>query len=138
MPGLLGLLFYGLTVTVMMRIKPSLAVPGQPTSWREKLGSLAGLVPFFAVFLIIVMFIGTRQIRTRRPMAHIARGVLWYGSLFFVFFALRQMSIAEVNAYLFIEALLTVMLAVVILGEKLTPRKIVSRVPGTTVLTLSA
>jgi drug/metabolite transporter (DMT)-like permease len=83
-----------------------------------------------AVFLVIVMFIGTRQIRTRRPMAHIARGVLWYGSLFFVFFALRQMSIAEVNAYLFIEAFLTVMLAVVILGEKLTPRKIIATLLG--------
>jgi len=83
-----------------------------------------------AVFLIILMFIGTRSIRTRRPMAHIARGVLWYGSLFFVFFALRQMSIAEVNAYLFIEALLTVLLAVVILREKLTARKIIATVLG--------
>ncbi|WP_339859177.1 DMT family transporter [Thalassospira alkalitolerans] len=82
------------------------------------------------VFLVIVMFIGTRQIRTRRPYAHLARGVLWYGSLFFVFFALRQMSIAEVNAYLFIEALLTVMLAVVILGEKLTARKLIATVLG--------
>lgn len=82
------------------------------------------------VFLVIVMFIGTRQIRTRRPYAHLARGVLWYGSLFFVFFALRQMSIAEVNAYLFIEALLTVMLAVVILGEKLTVRKLIATVLG--------
>lgn len=82
------------------------------------------------VFLIIVMFIGTRSIRTRRPMAHIARGVLWYGSLFFVFFALRQMSIAEVNAYLFIEALLTVLMAVVILGEKLTLRKLIATVLG--------
>ncbi|UKV14444.1 DMT family transporter [Thalassospiraceae bacterium SW-3-3] len=83
-----------------------------------------------AVFLIILMFIGTRTIRTKRPYAHLARGVLWYGSLFFVFFALRQMSIAEVNAYLFIEALLTVMLAVVILGEKLTARKVTATVLG--------
>ncbi|MEQ8390004.1 MAG: DMT family transporter [Thalassospira sp.] len=83
-----------------------------------------------AVFLIILMFIGTRSIRTRRPMAHAARGLLWYGSLFFVFFALRQMSIAEVNAYLFIEALLTVLLAVVILGEKLTARKMIATLLG--------
>ncbi|RCK49163.1 DMT family transporter [Thalassospira profundimaris] len=83
-----------------------------------------------AVFLIVLMFIGVRPIRTRRPMAHIARGILWYGSLFFVFFALRQMSIAEVNAYLFIEALLTVLLAVVILGEKLTARKMIATLLG--------
>lgn len=82
------------------------------------------------VFVVVVCFVGTRQIRTRRPMAHIARGVLWYGSLFCVFFALRQMSISEVNAYLFIEALLTVMLAVVFFGEKLTARKIGATVLG--------
>lgn len=83
-----------------------------------------------AVFLVILTFIGTRSIRTKRPYAHLARGMLWYGSLFFVFFALRQMSIAEVNAYLFIEALLTVMLAVVILGEKLTARKVTATLLG--------
>ncbi|GHB14932.1 TRAP transporter large permease [Modicisalibacter luteus] len=54
-PGLLGLVMYALTVTVMMRIKPTLAVAGEPTRWAEKLGSLAGLVPFFAVFLIIIL-----------------------------------------------------------------------------------
>jgi drug/metabolite transporter (DMT)-like permease len=82
------------------------------------------------VFVGFVAVTGTRQIRTRRPFAHLARGVLWYGSLFCVFFALRQMSISEVNAYLFIEALLTVLLAVVFLGEKLTRRKIVATLLG--------
>lgn len=83
-----------------------------------------------AVFLAVVMFKGTDQLRTRRPVAHFLRGVLWYGSLFFIFFALRQMSIAEVNAYLFVEALLTVLLAVVVLGEKLTARKIMATLLG--------
>jgi drug/metabolite transporter (DMT)-like permease len=82
------------------------------------------------MFVVIVGFVGTRQIRTRRPFAHMARGVLWYSSLFCVFFALRQMSISEVNAYLFIEALLTVMLAVVFFGEKLTGRKIAATLLG--------
>ena len=54
-PGLMGLVFYALTVTVMMRLKPELAVPGEPTSWLQKLSSLAGLVPFFGVFLIIIL-----------------------------------------------------------------------------------
>ncbi|SDL39754.1 TRAP transporter, DctM subunit [Modicisalibacter muralis] len=54
-PGLMGLLFYALTVTLMMRVKPELAVPGEPTAWSEKLRSLAGLVPFFGVFLIIIL-----------------------------------------------------------------------------------
>ncbi|TDO07691.1 tripartite ATP-independent transporter DctM subunit [Halomonas ventosae] len=54
-PGLMGLLMYALTVTVVMRLKPSLAVAGEPTSWREKLASLGGLVPFFAVFLVMIL-----------------------------------------------------------------------------------
>ncbi|MBZ9557778.1 MULTISPECIES: TRAP transporter large permease [Modicisalibacter] len=54
-PGLMGLLFYALTVTVVVHLKPSLAVPGEPTSWREKIASLGGLLPFFAVFLVIIL-----------------------------------------------------------------------------------
>ncbi|WP_280548810.1 TRAP transporter large permease [Halomonas sp. 11-S5] len=54
-PGLMGLLMYALTVTVVMRLKPSLAVAGEPTSWLQKLASLGGLVPFFAVFLVMIL-----------------------------------------------------------------------------------
>ncbi len=32
---------YSLTVTVVMRLRPSLAVAGEPTSWREKLASMS-------------------------------------------------------------------------------------------------
>ncbi|MDR5859178.1 TRAP transporter large permease [Halomonas eurihalina] len=54
-PGLMGLVMYALTVTVVMRLRPSLAVAGEPTSWREKLASMSGLVPFFAVFLLMIL-----------------------------------------------------------------------------------
>ncbi|WP_275286723.1 TRAP transporter large permease [Halomonas elongata] len=54
-PGLMGLVMYSLTVTLVMRLKPSLAVAGEPTSWREKLASMGGLVPFFAVFLLMIL-----------------------------------------------------------------------------------
>ncbi|MGQ7249469.1 TRAP transporter large permease [Halomonas sp. V046] len=54
-PGLMGLAFYALTVSVVMRLKPSLAIAGVPTGWGEKLASLGGLVPFFAVFLIMIL-----------------------------------------------------------------------------------
>ncbi|WP_083607630.1 DMT family transporter [Thalassospira sp. TSL5-1] len=76
------------------------------------------------IFLAVLKFVGVDQIRTRRPYGHLLRGVIWYSSLFCIFFALRQMSISEVNAYLFIEALLTVLLSVVFLGERLTARKL--------------
>lgn len=53
-PGLIGLLFYALTVMVVIRIWPEMAGPGQPTGFGEKFRSLAGLVPFFTVFVIII------------------------------------------------------------------------------------
>lgn len=54
-PGLMGLLFYGLTIAVVMRLKPDLAVPGEPTSLRTKLRALGGLAPFGIVFLVIIL-----------------------------------------------------------------------------------
>lgn len=54
-PGLMGLLFYCLTITVVMKLRPSLAVAGEPTRWSQKLASLTGLVPFFGVFLLIIL-----------------------------------------------------------------------------------
>ncbi|MBR9773249.1 TRAP transporter large permease [Halomonas sp.] len=54
-PGLLGLVLYALTVSVVMRVKPELAVAGEATGWGEKLASLGGLVPFFAVFLVMIL-----------------------------------------------------------------------------------
>ncbi|NRB56948.1 MAG: TRAP transporter large permease [Salinicola sp.] len=54
-PGLMGLLFYALTVTVVVHLRPSLAASGERTSWLEKFASLAGLLPFFGVFLVIIL-----------------------------------------------------------------------------------
>jgi tripartite ATP-independent transporter DctM subunit len=54
-PGLLGLVMYSLTITVVMWLRPSLAVAGEPTAWKEKLLSLTGLVPFFGVFLVMIL-----------------------------------------------------------------------------------
>lgn len=54
-PGLLGLVMYSLTITVVMYLRPSLAVAGEPTAWKEKLLSLTGLVPFFGVFLVMIL-----------------------------------------------------------------------------------
>ncbi|MGK0543871.1 TRAP transporter large permease [Halomonas cupida] len=54
-PGLLGLVLYALTVSVVMRVKPGLAVAGEPTGWADKLASVGGLVPFFGVFLVMIL-----------------------------------------------------------------------------------
>jgi len=53
-PGLMGLVFYALTVSVVMRLWPDMAVPGEPTSLGEKVRSISGLLPFFIVFVIII------------------------------------------------------------------------------------
>ncbi|WP_431025156.1 TRAP transporter large permease [Halomonas sp. H5] len=54
-PGLMGLVMYALTVSVMMRLRPALAVAGEPTPWTAKLLSMGGLAPFFAVFLVMIL-----------------------------------------------------------------------------------
>lgn len=54
-PGLMGLVLYSLAVSLMMRIKPSLAVPGESTSWGKKVRSLAGLAPFVGIFLLLIL-----------------------------------------------------------------------------------
>ncbi|WP_277811354.1 TRAP transporter large permease [Chromohalobacter canadensis] len=54
-PGLMGLVFYSLAITIVMRLKPSLAVAGESTSWGDKIKSLAGLSPFFGVFLLLIL-----------------------------------------------------------------------------------
>lgn len=54
-PGLMGLVMYALTVTVVMRLRPALAVAGKRTSWRDKFASVSGLIPFFAVFLVMIL-----------------------------------------------------------------------------------
>ncbi|MCP1313502.1 TRAP transporter large permease [Halomonas sp. 707D7] len=54
-PGLMGLVMYALTVTVVMRLRPALAVIGERTSWRDKFASISGLIPFFAVFLVMIL-----------------------------------------------------------------------------------
>lgn len=55
LPGLLGLLLTVLTVFVVVRIWPDLAPHGEPTSLSAKVRSIVGLVPFFIVFLIIIL-----------------------------------------------------------------------------------
>lgn len=54
LPGLLGMVMYSLTVMIMVRWKPHLAQRGEPTSWKEKVLSLTGLIPFSFLFFIII------------------------------------------------------------------------------------
>lgn len=53
-PGLLGLVMYGLTVTVLVTLFPHIAQPGKATTFKEKILGLKGLIPFTGVFLFII------------------------------------------------------------------------------------
>lgn len=53
-PGLLGLVMYGLTVAVLVTLFPNMAQPGQATTIKEKLLGLKGLIPFTGVFVFII------------------------------------------------------------------------------------
>lgn len=54
-PGLLGLLFYSITVAIVVKINPSLATSGTPNSLKDKILAAVGLTPFLGVFLVIVV-----------------------------------------------------------------------------------
>lgn len=53
-PGLLGLVFYCLTIAVVVYINPDLAQEGKSTTFIEKIYGLKGLVPFTGVFALII------------------------------------------------------------------------------------
>ncbi|MCC4275334.1 TRAP transporter large permease [Marinomonas communis] len=53
-PGLLGLVLYGVTVAVLVILYPNIAQPGEATTLKQKLVGLKGLVPFTGVFLFII------------------------------------------------------------------------------------
>ena len=54
LPGLLGMVMYSITVMIMVRWKPHLAERGEKTSWKGKVLSLTGLIPFSFIFIIII------------------------------------------------------------------------------------
>ncbi|GAB2788613.1 TRAP transporter permease [Halomonas shantousis] len=54
-PGVLGLVFYALTVAIVVRINPGLASAGTPNRLKDKILAALGLIPFLGVFLVIVV-----------------------------------------------------------------------------------
>lgn len=58
-PGLLGLLLYGITIALLVQFIPSLATRGEPTTLMQKVAGLKGMVPFLGVFLLIIVGIYT-------------------------------------------------------------------------------
>lgn len=54
LPGILGLLLYCAAIAVVVLIRPGIAQPGTPTTLKEKVFGLKGLVPFGLIFAVII------------------------------------------------------------------------------------
>lgn len=54
-PGLLGLLFYSVTVAIVVKFNPSIAPSGDKNSLKDKAVAALGLIPFLGIFLVIVV-----------------------------------------------------------------------------------
>lgn len=53
-PGIMLVLLFSLAVYIMCRIKPDLGPKSNPTTWKEKLKSINGLVPVFGLFGVVI------------------------------------------------------------------------------------
>ncbi len=79
---------------------------------------------FVPLILLLAVFLprrGTRMLRTAFPVVQLVRGVLLTAGTIFIVFAYRVMPIAEAQAISFIHPVLLTLLAVVFLGEKVSP-----------------
>ncbi len=89
--------------------------PGQTVFLRY----LFGLIPA----LLVIYFTRGAGLRTKRPFAHILRGLLMAAALFFFFWALALMPLAEAIAVAFSAPLFITALSWPILGERVGPHR---------------
>jgi len=79
---------------------------------------------FVPLVLLLAVFLprrGTAMLRTSFPLIQFVRGVLLTAGTVFIVFAYRVMPIAEAQAISFIHPVLLTLLAVLFLGEKVSP-----------------
>ena len=60
LPGILLSLFFAATVVVLCLRNPAIGPPGAPTSWKEKLRAITGIIPAIILFLLAIggLFLG--------------------------------------------------------------------------------
>lgn len=80
-------------------------------------------VHFVLMILFVAPTMGMRLIRTRRPLPQIVRALMLVFTTAFGIAALKLMPLAETTAIVFVAPLLVTVLAVVVLGEKVRPRR---------------
>lgn len=89
----------------------------------RSLAAAAALVP-------VAMALGWRRLATRRPGFHLLRGALNAAATTLMFFALTELPVAEVNAYLFAEPLFVMPLAILVLGERPPLKRVLAVMVG--------
>ncbi|WP_287156692.1 DMT family transporter [Chloroflexus sp.] len=82
------------------------------------------------VGLVVMRYGGPQQLRTRRLPLHLLRNLAHFGGQYGWFYGLAFISLAEVFAIEFTVPLWTALLAVVVLGERLTPIRLLAVILG--------
>ncbi|MDX1375339.1 MAG: DMT family transporter, partial [Burkholderiales bacterium] len=85
-----------------------------------------------AILAALLTYYGWRLARTAKPMRHLVRNAIHFGSQFGWFYAIAHIPIAEVFAIEFTTPIWTALLAVLFLGERLNPARVGSVVLGFT------
>src|SRR5690625_3589727 len=62
---------------------------------------------------------GLRKLRTRRPLMHLVRGLIYTGTMFCFVFGLTLLPLAEATAIAFVAPLFVTLLSVPLLGERI-------------------
>ncbi len=78
-----------------------------------------GLIPV----IVAIAVVRGRGLRTRRPIAHIVRGLLMCSTLLLFFWGLRYVPLAEAIAVAFTAPLFITVLSIPMLGEKVGPHR---------------
>lgn len=89
-----------------------------------------GLVGLGIILLLIRLTGGWRRIRTQQLPVHAARNVVHLGAQYAWFFAVAYIPIAEVFALEFTTPIWTLILAALILGEKITTVRVAAVILG--------
>ena len=96
--------------------------PGTPAVPAIELASIRYVVFVLIAVIPLIRSPHLATLESRRPALQVARGLGVAGSAIFFILALGRMPIAEATAINFINPLLITLLAIPVLGERVTPR----------------
>jgi len=101
-PGILLMLMLMMTVVVMVKLRPEIAPPSTPASWKERFAAVKDLIPWLVVIVIVMgsIFGGLMTPTEASSLgAFMALGIAWYyGSLSYKMVRDAALSAARVTA----------------------------------------